>query len=113
MLNELDDKLEKWRLKLETRECFLEHLLNMGVCHQHYKSTTLKIYRALAKIMKVDKRKMDLVNELCIEDHASNQELVYMCYICKTIFPSSVIARSHLIDLSEECFIKYLNIIDL
>ena len=112
MLNELDDQLEKWRLKLETRECVLEYLLNMGVCHQHYKSTTLKIYRALTKIMKVEKRKMDLLNELCIEDHASNQELVYMCYLCNTIFPSSEIARSHLIDLSEECFIKYLNIID-
>ena len=62
--------------------------------------------------MKVEKRKMDLLNELCIEDHASNQELVYMCYLCNTIFPSIEIARSHLIDLSEECFIKYLNIID-
>ena len=60
--------------------------------------------------MKAEKRKMDLFNELCIEDHASNQELVYMCYLCNTIFPSSEIARSHLIDLSEECFIKYLNI---
>ena len=64
MLNELDDQLEKWRLKLETRECFLEHFLNMGVCHQHYKSTTLKIYRALTKIMKVEKTKMDLLIEL-------------------------------------------------
>ena len=55
---------------------------------------------------------MDLNNELCIEDHASNQELVYMCYLCNTTFSSSEIARSHLIDLSEEYFIKYLNIID-
>ena len=85
MLNELDDQLEKWRLKLETRECVLEYLLNMGVCHQHYKSTTLKIYRALAKFRKVEKRKMDLNNEVCIEDHASNQELLYMCYLCNTI----------------------------
>ena len=112
MLNELDDQLEKWRLKLETIECVLGHILNMGVYHQHYKSTTLKIYRALTKIMKVKKRKMDLLNELCIEDHASNQELVYTCYLCNTTFPSSEITRSHLIDLSEECFIKHLNIID-
>ena len=33
MLNELDDQLEKWRLKLGTKECFLEHLLIMGVYH--------------------------------------------------------------------------------
>jgi len=66
MLNELDDQLEKWRLKLETRERVIEYLLNMGVCHQQYKSTTLKIYRALTKIMTVEKRKMDLLNVLCI-----------------------------------------------
>ena len=57
MLNKLDDQLEKWRLKLETRKCVLEHLLNMGVSHQHYKSTKLKIYRALTKIYVGGKKK--------------------------------------------------------
>ena len=100
-MNELDDQLAKLRLILEARESILEDLLNMGVCYQHYKSTTLKIYRDLAKIRKVEKRKMDLNNELCIEDHASNQELAYMCYLCITRFPSSETARSHLMNLSE------------
>ena len=75
-MNELDDQLAKLRLILEARESILEDLLNMGVCYQHYKSTTLKIYRALAKIRKVEKRQMDLNNELCIEDHASNQDFL-------------------------------------
>ena len=57
ILNELDDQLAKLRLILEARESILKDLLYRGVCHQHYESITSKIYRDLAKIRKVEKKK--------------------------------------------------------
>ena len=55
-IGELNAEMQKRRTKSRKRESELHYLIEMGVCYFHFKSATLRVYRALSKIMKLKKK---------------------------------------------------------
>ena len=56
-IGQLNVKMQKRRTKFRKRESELHYLIEIGVCYFHFKSATLRVYRALSKIMKLKRKK--------------------------------------------------------
>ena len=102
-IRQLDDEMQMMKVKFKKRERDLQNLLEMGHCFLHLKSTALKVYAALQKMVNIKRRKQQIEAELNAEEIESIDELVLRCYVCGTIFPTYELARSHFMDLSGYC----------
>lgn len=102
-LRQLDDEMQMMKVKFKKRERDLHYLLEMGHCFLHLKSTALKVYATLQKMVNIKRRKQQIEAELNAEEIESSDDIVLRCYVCGTIFPTYELAHSHFMDLSGYC----------